>query len=104
HIQYLKAIPKSNPYYQEFRLWQWIRNLSIYRKDVDINVTSDFIQTIADIEKVFDFLNERKDIDQKQLLRFLLEQKGFKGRQLNSEIDKYRWNYVEDKKYPCNET
>ncbi len=30
--EYLKAIPKSNPYYQEFRIWQWINNLSIYRK------------------------------------------------------------------------
>ncbi|MCR6720983.1 MAG: hypothetical protein NVV59_12015 [Chitinophagaceae bacterium] len=23
---------------------------------------------------------------------------------MNAEIEKYRWNYVEDKKYPCNET
>jgi CRISPR-associated endonuclease Csn1 len=33
-----------------------------------------------------------------------LEQKGLKGRALNVEVEKYRWNYVEDKKYPCNET
>ena len=26
---YLKAIPKSHPLYQEFRLWQWMYNLSI---------------------------------------------------------------------------
>src|SRR5690606_12555073 len=30
--------------------------------------------------------------------------KGFKGKALNAEIEKYRWNYVEDKKYPGNET
>ncbi|MBI3717724.1 MAG: hypothetical protein HY252_03925 [Sphingobacteriales bacterium] len=35
--EYLKAIPKSNPYYQEFRIWQWMYNLSIYKKDDDVN-------------------------------------------------------------------
>lgn len=104
HIQYLKAIPKSNPYYQEFRLWQWMYNLSVYRKEDDENVTSGFLSADEDWEKLFEFLNEKKDIEQKPLLKYLLEQKGFKGKQLNAEVEKYRWNYVEDKKYPCNET
>jgi CRISPR-associated endonuclease Csn1 len=43
HTQYLKAIPKSNPYYQEFRIWQWMYNLNIYRKDDDENVTKEFL-------------------------------------------------------------
>lgn len=104
HTQYLKAIPKSNPYYQEFRIWQWIYNLSIYKKDDDTNVTSDFLSNIEDLENVFTFLNNRKEIEQKPLIKYLLEQKGLKGKILNVEIEKYRWNYVEDKKYPCNET
>ncbi len=100
----LKAIPKSNPYYQEFRIWQWIYNLSIYEKNEEINITDEFLNSAEDFEELFSFLNERKEIEQKPLLKFLLEQKGFKGKLLNSEVEKYRWKYVEDKKYPCNET
>lgn len=93
HTRYLKAIPKSNPYYQEFRLWQWIFNLNIYKKDDDSNVTKEFLTTTEDYENLFEFLNNRKEVDQKALL------KHFK---LNEKT--HRWNYVEDKKYPCNET
>lgn len=103
-IDYLKVIPKSNPLYQEFRLWQWIYNLSIYKKDDEINVTSLFLSNAAEYEKFFDFLNSRKDIEQKPLLKYFLELSGLKGKALNAELDKYRWNFVEDKKYPCNET
>jgi len=93
HTQYLKAVPKSNPYYQEFRVWQWIYNLNIYERDDDSNVTKEFLNTTEDFENLFEFLNNRKEVDQKALL------KHFK---LNEKI--HRWNYVEDKKYPCNET
>lgn len=103
-IQFIKAIPKSNPYYQEFRIWQWIYNLSLYKKEDDTNVTSEFLTSLEDWEKLFEFLNARKEVEQKHLLKFLLEQKGLKGKLLNAEAEKYRWNYVEDKSYPCNET
>ncbi|NML69943.1 type II CRISPR RNA-guided endonuclease Cas9 [Chryseobacterium sp. RP-3-3] len=92
-IQFLKVIPKSNPYYQEFRIWQWMFNLSIYRRDDDINITSDYLKTIEDYERLFEFLNNRKEVDQKALL------KHFK---LNDKT--HQWRYVEDKRYPCNET
>ncbi|MBX2965580.1 MAG: type II CRISPR RNA-guided endonuclease Cas9 [Cyclobacteriaceae bacterium] len=102
--EYLKVIPKSNPYYQEFRIWQWIYNLSIYKKEDDSNATSEFLSSVQNIENLFEFLNNRKEIEQKPLIKYLLEQKGLKGKALNTEADKYRWNYVEDKAYPCNET
>ncbi|MFT4018303.1 MAG: HNH endonuclease domain-containing protein [Agriterribacter sp.] len=104
HTQYLKAIPKSNPYYQEFRIWQWMFNLSVYKKDDDQNVTTDFLNATEDWEKLFSFLNNRKEIEQKPLIKFFLEQKGLKGKILNTEVEKYRWNYVDDRAYPCNET
>lgn len=104
HTQYLKAIPKSNPYYQEFRIWQWMYNLNIYRKDDDENVTQEFLNSNKDLEDLFEFLDGRKEIEQKSLLKFLLERKDFKGKILTAEIEKYRWNFVEDKKYPFNET
>jgi CRISPR-associated endonuclease Csn1 len=106
HIEYLKAAPKSNPYYQEFRLWQWLYNLTIYRRDDDTNVTQEFLNSVEDYENLFDFLDNRKEIRQDTLIKFLLEQKGFKGKMLANEASKYRWNFVDDKEkvYPCNET
>lgn len=103
-VRPIKVISKSNPYFQEFRLLQWLQNLSIYRKEDDINVTQDFFTANCDWENLFYFLNNKKEIEQKPLLKFLLEQQGFKGKSLTTETEKYRWNYVEDKKYPCNET
>lgn len=104
--EYLKAIPKSNPYYQEFRLLQWIKNLIIYKKNDDSNVTSEFLNSTDDFEKLLEFLNNRKEIEQNNLLKYLIEQKypKLKSKEVNAEIEKYRWNYVEDKKYPCNQT
>lgn len=108
--EYLKAIPKSNPYYQEFRIWQWLYNLKIYRKEDDKEVTTYFLNSTEDYEKLFEFLNNRKEIEQKLLIKQLVEQRelknqtGLKGKALTAETEKYRWNYVEDKKYPCNET
>ena len=93
HTQYLKAIPKSNPYYQEFRLWQWIYNLNIYKRDDERNVTQEFLSTIEDFVNLFDFLNSRKEVDQKALLKHF---------RVNEKT--HRWNYVEDKTYPCNRT
>ncbi|MBS1622211.1 MAG: type II CRISPR RNA-guided endonuclease Cas9 [Bacteroidetes bacterium] len=104
HTKYLKAIPKSNPYYQEFRIWQWMYNLSVYKKDDDQNVTAEFLNSLEDWEKLFAFLNNRKEIEQKPLIKYFLEQKGFKGKILNIEVERYYWNYVQDRAYPCNET
>jgi len=91
--EYLKAIPKSHPLYQEFRLWQWLFNFKIYKRDDDTDVTEQFITNITDKEKLFDFLNNRKEIDQKTLLK-----------QFKLKENTHRWNFVEDKVYPCNET
>ncbi|ASB48498.1 type II CRISPR RNA-guided endonuclease Cas9 [Alkalitalea saponilacus] len=108
--KHLKAIPKSHPIYQEFRVWQWMYNLKIYRKQDDSDVTNLFIKSTEDYENLFDFLMQQKEIDHKAVLKYFLNAEGLKGKSLNSEIAKYRWNYVydsvkdESKKYPCNET
>ncbi|EHQ26551.1 type II CRISPR RNA-guided endonuclease Cas9 [Mucilaginibacter paludis] len=101
---YLKAIPKSHPLFQEFRLWQWIYNLGIYQKEDDTNVTDELIKNIDGYQDLFDFLNNKKEIRQDILIKFLVEQTGLKGKPLSSVVAKYRWNFVEDKIYPCNET
>jgi len=94
-IQPIKCIAKSHPLFQEFRLWKWLQSLRIYKRGQpdDIEVTGELLASEEDWINLFDFLNDRKEIDQKALIKF------FKKSEAN-----YRWNYVEDKSYPCNET
>lgn len=112
----LKVCPKSNPYYQEFRVLQWLQNLKIYKIDTDQEVTHEFIKTLEDKQQLFDFLMNQKEIDCEELLKYFLNQTypNAKEKALKSELkkwkDTYRWNYVYDigekssKKYPMNET
>lgn len=118
--EYLRAIPKSNPYYQEFRIWQWISNLRIYRLEDDKEVTAEFLSTKEDIEVLFDFLITQKEVDHKDVLNHLLAptirakypnaKASALRKEIRKELSKYRWNYVyddlknESKKYQMNET
>ena len=97
----IKCIAKSNPLFQEFRLWQFVDNLKIIKREgkingklsLNIDVTPEYIPDGNKKAELFEMLNDKKEIDQKGFLRlFKLTDK------------EYRWNYVEDKKYPCNET
>ena len=117
---YLKAIPKSNPYYQEFRVWQWLYNLKIYTKEDDIDITAQFIKGIEDLENIFEFLMSKKEVNHIDILNYFIEPivkekyPNAKGKALKDKISeergKYRWNYVydaekdESKTYPMNET
>lgn len=102
----LPCIAKSNPYFQEFRLWQFISNLKIYKREdfvdgslkLNVDVTNQFLSSASDYENLFNYLNNRKSIKQSVLL------KDHFGLKKNS--DSYRWNYIDDdkKEYPCNET
>lgn len=103
--QYLKAIPKSHPLYQEFRIWQWINNFKIYLEDNNEDVTSLFLETVEDYEFLFEEINSKASIKQNTLLKAIVAyKKNIKGKALTEEIKKYRWNYVEDKEYPGNTT
>ncbi|MFD1819053.1 type II CRISPR RNA-guided endonuclease Cas9 [Pseudarcicella hirudinis] len=97
----IKCIAKSHPLFQEFRLWQFVKNLKIIERQKVVNsitkfdedVTNEFFKTEEDWIALYDFLNDKKDVTQKQFLaKYKLKE------------DKYRWNFVEDKTYPCNET
>lgn len=118
--EYLKAIPKSNPYYQEFRVWQWLYNLKIYTKEDDTDVTPQFIKGTEDLENLFEFLMSQKEVNHIDILNYFIESivkeqfANAKGKALKDKISeergKYRWNYVydaekdESKTYPMNET
>lgn len=98
----IKCIPKSNPFFQEFRLWQFINNLRIVEKErnvngvlrTDVDVTNEFLKSEKDITDLFEWLNGLEKIQQNQLIKHFVKK----------ESGRYRWNYVEDKTYPCNET
>ncbi|EMY3554880.1 type II CRISPR RNA-guided endonuclease Cas9 [Flavobacterium psychrophilum] len=96
-VKPLKCIAKSNPIFQEFRLLQFVKNLKIYKKEIvnDVDVTHDYLKTEEDLVELFNWLNDKAEISQKQFLAY----PKFKLKE-----DKYRWNFVEDKIYPCNET
>lgn len=107
----IKCIAKSNPLFQEFRLWQFIQNLRLYQREkiivgehnkliTDFDVTNEFLRSEDDYVRLFEWLNNRVSIKQDTLLNSFFNFKKDKGQ------DKYpcRWNYVEDKEYPCNET
>lgn len=103
--KHIKCIPKSHPLFQEFRLWQFVQNLKIIAREreingvlkTDVDVTSEFLKSPDDIVALFEWLNERKEISQKEFLKY-------KPFGLGKTIDQYRWNYVEDKTYFCNKT
>lgn len=104
-VEPLKCISRSHPLFQEYRLWQWMQNLKIYEREKlvngklqsDVDVTSEFLNNEDDYIALFDFLNDRKEVNQKVLLAYF-------GKQI--KISKYRWNFIDDEKksYPCNET
>lgn len=104
-VKPLKCIAKSHPLFQEFRLWQFVQNLKIYQKEkeldgklqTDVNVTDEFLKSDEDWINLFDWLNDKKEVDQKAFLK----NPAFK---IKKSLDNYRWNYVEDKIYPSNET
>lgn len=107
--KYVKCISKSHPLYQEFRLWQFIGNLRIYelendsagRPVDDIDVTVEFLPDEESRAKLFDWLNDRAEIKETDLLTKYFNVKKPKGK--GAELP-YRWNYVRDRAYPCNET
>ena len=98
----LKAIPRSHPLFIEFRMWQFLRNLKIYKREAkgDINVTSEFIKSEDDWCDLFDFLINRKEVEQKHLIKYFSDSKVIDKNEQND----YRWNYPEDVKYPMNDT
>ena len=93
----LKCIAKSNPIFQEFRLLQFVKNLKLFKKGIvdDIDVTDEYLKSEEDIVELFNWLNDKSEVSQKQFLAY----PKFKLKE-----EKYRWNFVEDKIYPCNET
>ena len=63
----------------------------------DIDVTTEYLSSKDDYVALYEWLCVRKEIEQKTFLKY-------PAFGLKKEIENYRWNYVEGKSYPCNET
>ena len=102
-IQHIKCIAKSNPYYNEFRLWQFVQNIRLFNREGinEIDVTEQYLPSWEDRKRLFAFLNDLKEIKQDSLLKDFFGLKKPRGKDAKYPL---RWNYVEDKAYPCNET
>lgn len=102
----VKCIPKSHPLYAEFRLWQFVGNLRIYQLEgevngktcFDIDVTRQFLPDHEAYARLFDWLYHRENVSWKDL------QKYSPFGLTRTTADLYRWNYGQDKSYPCHET
>lgn len=101
-IKPLKAIPRSHPLFIEFRMWQFLRNLKIYQKQTvgEIDVTAELFKNENDWCDLFDFLMNRRDVQQRQFVKYFVDNKRID----KTKRDEYRWNYPEDATYPMNET
>ena len=89
--EYIKCISKSHPLYEEFRIWQFVENLHIYRIETNgISKSDCTAEYISDKAQLVDWLLTQKEVSQTSLLKQIVA-KQTKG---------LKWNYVEDKKYP----
>lgn len=93
--QYLKCISKSHPIYEEFRLWQFVENLHIYREAANgIGKEDCTAELIANKADLISWLLTQKEVSEKSLLTQLVGKNKIKG---------LSWNFVSenDKKYPA---
>ncbi|MCY3999030.1 MAG: CRISPR-associated protein Csn1, partial [Flavobacteriaceae bacterium] len=104
--QFLKCVPKSHPLFQEFRIWQFINNLKIIKKDEEYkqnkgDVTNTVLKTEDEYVELFEYLNNLKSINEKQILEFFVKRESLITKKNKND---YKWNYQSDKEYPCNST
>ena len=103
----VKCIAKSHPLFEEFRLWQWLSNLRIYKREdivngkltVDHNITDVLLPSKDAYADLFEWLSNKSEISMEDCIAY----PGFNlmKRKDKKIVSQYRWNYVEDKSYPC---
>ena len=97
----LKCIAKSNPLFQEFRLWMFIKRLRIIQLESENELGEKLVNTdvsdkklpLSAKEDLFEWLNNKKEVTQSAILK-----------RLKLDENKYVWNFGKEHKEPCNET
>ncbi|NDV68535.1 type II CRISPR RNA-guided endonuclease Cas9 [Dysgonomonas sp. 25] len=82
---YLKCISRSHPLFEEFRLWQFLKNVKIIAKGDTSDVTALYLPDEEAYVALFDRLKEKKEVTRKSFLSSI------KGAKLKE--DAYEWNY-----------
>jgi len=97
----VKVTARSNPYFQEFRVWSTLQNLRIIAEEKrddegklaqDVDVSAEVL-TPENIEKLFSLFMHRKEVSESQILKML-----------NLKSNDYRINFESQKKLPGNNT
>ena len=76
----LKCIPKSSPLFQEFRIWQDIHNIKIFKREekvdekvkLNIDYTNQYI-TDKVKEELFEKFNQKTSINEKDILEIIIK-------------------------------
>ncbi len=101
----VKCAPKSSPEFQEFRIWQDINSVRIYRNETrlpngkiiyDTEVTGQLVNKEVK-SKLFMIFDSSAAVNQNDILKLLFPGRG------NQEKDNHRWNYPEEKEFKGNE-
>ena len=105
----VKVCNRSNPFFQEFRIWQTIHNLKVIQKEsfldgklkVNIDVSDSYL-TIDAKEKIFELFDTSKEITHDAILSSL----GFKKDTIEDgeKTFSYKLNYPNEKDFVGNET
>ena len=99
-----KCVSKSNPFFKEFRLWHFLSNLKIICKQetidgivhIDVDKTDLLLHDESARVDLFKKLYDLKSFKQDTIIKHFIKDK--------SKRNNYRWNFAEDKEFPCNET
>lgn len=105
----VKVVSKSAPCFQEFRIWQTIHNLKLFRKEeivdgrlrINVDVTSQYL-TEENKEKLFELFDNSAEVSHDSMLRLLGFTKDFIEQ--GEKTFAYRFNYPDDRNFPGNET
>lgn len=106
---YIKAVPTSHPYFQEFRIWDKLHNLRLIQLEKEVDgkiltnqdVTKEFFKSKEEYEALFEELNNRKSLNQEQFLSFCKRKLNLNYKAKDSN---FVWNFPEDEELKGNET
>jgi len=105
----VKVVSRSSPVFQEFRIWQTIHNLKIFKKEdtvegklkLNIEVTSSLL-TPENKERLFELFDTSSEVTHDAILKLF----DFKKTRIENgeKTYDYKLNYPDDKDFPGNET
>ena len=98
---YIKVVSASHPYFQEFRIWDKLHNLRLIQLEKEVDgesltnqdITKEYFKSGKDYQELFDYLNNRKSLNQDQFLSYC--KKKFKI-DYKKKDSNYAWNFPDD--------